>query len=526
MGLDSRTQASLEAAVRRVFAEHGHDPNLTGCGFGYRRRGGERTTELAVIAMVGRKVSAGLVSRQRLLPAKVGEWGVDVVEVRRPSRHAATSATSPTAEHTSLKEVWRPVIQGVSIGNLKDDRLAGTLGAIVVDKSDSTVCVLSSNHVIGRNDNAANGEAITQPAPADDHDHAAANKVATFKRAVPISNVPGTTTNHVDAAIARLDDPSGYSADVAFGLMKPISPTHPAVGMVVAGDPGTNCFLTRMDNTLTALNVRLIQETDGSICTAKPALDMNIEKVGRSSGYSSSTVDALGVIVKIDFSPAANGSDVRPMADMIWTQSFALDGDSGAVVCAGGNGHGFVEPKPQQGCDILGATGTYYNLPLTDDNALTSQIRDQFLAQSQLGRLLAGMIYQNSQVLLDRLAGKTASAYEQGYAKTYYQRYRDLVAGVLGNPNSTTTVTSNNVADLQNIIIGMSGGGPLNFRPVLTPAETSAAMTLCNDVFAKTVGMNYQQIVAFMNQASTYHTVVDKLNTLPSVAVVGPVTAG
>lgn len=51
-------------------------------------------------------------------------------------------------------------------------------------------------------------------------------------------------------------------------------------------------------------------------------------------------------------------------------------------------------------------------------------------------------------------------------------------------------------------------------------------MTLCNDVFAKTVGMNYQQIVAFMNQASTYHTVVDKLSTLSSVAVVGPVTAG
>jgi hypothetical protein len=194
---------------------------------------------------LGTAGTAGLVSRQRLLPAKVGEWGVDVVDVRRPSRHAATSATSPTAEHTSLKEVWRPVIQGVSIGNLEDRRLAGTLGAIVFDKSDSTVCVLSSNHVIGRNDNAATGEAITQPAPADDPDHADANKVATFKRAVPISNVPGTTTNRVDAAIARLNDPSGYSADVAFGLMKPISPTHPAVGMVVAGDPGTNCFLTR-----------------------------------------------------------------------------------------------------------------------------------------------------------------------------------------------------------------------------------------------------------------------------------------
>jgi hypothetical protein len=525
MQLEPDVHAALEQARRHLWAAHAADPNFTGCGIGLRRRAGRLVEEPVVIAMMVKKLRPGFVSQRRLLPSTVHaagtDWGVDVVEVGRLTRHGTTT-TAATLMQT-IPEKIRPPLQGAGILNATSTApvVTGSIGCFVRDNSDKTINIMSSSHVLGLMIDSSKGQTILQPSPS-----AAGGPgegIAKVKRTVPISDDP-TATNYVDAGIAQLTDQTAYGQGVARNLMPAISATHPAVGMVVAGDAGSNCYVARMDRTLTALGVSLLPATPSSPCVVAPTVNTNIEKVGCASGYSSSTIDAIGAQVKIDFSNDPQSySDPRVLQDLIWTQAFATWGDSGSVVCIGGDGMTFVVP-PRTDCSVLGAAGTYYNLPLTSDNTLTSQARDEFFAQSLVGNLLISVLYQNSQVVIDRLAGKTATADAQSYAHGFYTRYHDLMASVLANPASTATVTSQNIGDLQNVILGMSGAfgaGP----PVLTPAETKAAMALQASVIEKLQGMNRTQVLAFMNETSVYQNVLTQLSAIPTIEVSGPVTA-
>ncbi|GAA2128064.1 hypothetical protein [Actinomadura napierensis] len=515
MTFDAHSPATLEQARRDLFDRHFDDPNFTGCAIGRRRRAGAVVDEPVVVAMVAKKLSEGFVSRRRLLPKTIdvdgAAVGVDVVEVGRLARHGRASGPIP--------DRLRPPLQGGGISNTHGS-VAGSIGCFVRDNTDGTINILSSNHVVGRMSAGSAGETVAQPAAADSG--GTAETVAKLKRSVAVSTT--ATDNLVDAAIAQLDDQSAYAQDVARGLMAPISAGHPVVGMVVAGDAGTNCFLTPIGHVLEKLDVSLLPAGPSSPCTIAPQIGMHIEKVGRASGYSSSTVDALAAQVKIDFSEKGDRSDVRVLSDLVWTQAFNLPGDSGAIACQGGDGMTFVV-KPRVDCPFLGAVGGYYDLPLVDDNPLTTKARDEFFSQSLTGNLLISVLYQNSQVVIDRLQGKTADPDTQAYARGYYDQYHDLLAGVLADPDSTVTVTDQNLNDVLNIILGMSGAFGVG-EPVLTGDETNAALNLYDAVLSPTLGMDRAQILDYMQRQDVYQQVIDQASTVPTIEVTGPVSAG
>ena len=93
----------------------------------------------------------------------------------------------------------RPLLIGCSVAHY--DVTAGTLGAFVrtVGKRDE-ICMLSNNHVLANENDAAKGDAVLQPGPYDagrrTRDH-----VATLERFVRLRT---SRPNLVDAAIARL----------------------------------------------------------------------------------------------------------------------------------------------------------------------------------------------------------------------------------------------------------------------------------------------------------------------------------
>lgn len=522
---------ALELARQQLFATHRADPNFTGCGIGFRRRAGMVTDELALVAMVVKKRPEAVVSRYRLLPRTVEvagrSWGVDVVEagpVAFSAQHAAPRMARRTA-NTPITQLFRPPVQGCSISNLNGGA-AGTLGCFATGK-DGTVYVVSTSHVMAVDGTAKDGQLIIQPAVADSGTQV--DGIASLSYAVPF----GTGTNKVDAAIAQLTDQADYSTGVADDIMAPISPTHEAVGMVVADDwaqCGTNCFLSRMDNTASELGVTLVAATKSSSAIATPVLNMKIEKVGRASGYSSSVIDWVNVTVKVQYS-----GGVVTLSDMLWTQAFSMPGDSGAVACVGGNGATYVPPSQEctgGTCPLADAIAKYYNVPVDTNANLTVayNIRDNFLAMSSTGQLLIGLTYLNAPTGINRLQSRTGAAHRQSVAQaraeSLYSLYHSLVAKLARSPSPTAVVTSSEVSLVASVLFGLTAPVSAGGTDMLTSAESDAAWNLYSDIVQPTVGMGRQQLIDYMNESTVYQRVFDQLKAVPTIKINGTDPAG
>lgn len=553
---DRHTEDALRRGKQRIRASHGSDPNVTGVGIGYRFRAGQWTDEPVVTVLVAKKRTEAMVSKRRMLPKTVDvdgtAWGVDVVQGGPFRLHIAPSPTpsKPTGDardvqradvaekmmdsvlapdFTSLTEKVRPPRQGASISNLNetiaDGKVAGTLGCLVRDTGDGTICLLTCNHVIGRLNEGATGDPVIQPGGLDggvEED----NRIGFLKRFAALGD--GT---EVDAAIAQLDDQSGYTTAIMRDLMPEITPTHPAVGMVVAGDPyGINTFLTRMDATTVALGVEMLRGSPGSggggasTEIIGPAPGLNIEKVGRTTGYTSATILGIGFDLEVD---TEGDLGVITYENLVWTMFFSLAGDSGSVACLGGDGNLetvllFLELLIE--CTLLEALSTYYDLPLdSDENTdLSDQLRDKFMAQSKTGQLLIAATYNNSQVVIDRLNADTGEAHNQSLAQaraqSYYDAYHDFAATLITSDSPTAVVSSNELAAVASILYGL---GPA-VTNILTPSESTALWTLYASVLEPTQGMNRAQIIDYMNQDSIFNLVYSQIAQVGTIQVPGP----
>lgn len=111
--------------------------------------------------------------------------------------------TAPTPEE--LQQRRRPLVRGASIAHR--DVSAGSIGAFVTVDGDTSIYLLSNNHVLANSDLGQPGDDVLQPGPADGG--AAADRVGELFRAVPLTP---DEPNLLDAAIARLD--TGVEVDL------------------------------------------------------------------------------------------------------------------------------------------------------------------------------------------------------------------------------------------------------------------------------------------------------------------------
>jgi hypothetical protein len=519
MAWDESTRSALLRAKEQVLQQHGDDPNVNGAGIGLRTRAGELTDEPVVVVFVIKKRPEALVPRARLLPRSIEvdgrTWGVDVVETGHVVTGVGGGAGAAVLDrHTAallqpqglpIDERMRPPRQGASVGSLQFGG-AGTYSCTVRDLTDGTMCVLSCNHVLAGNDQGVAGQVIVQPGALDGG--TAADRIARLRRFHPI----GTATE-VDAAIAQLDDQAGFTDLVARDLMAPISPDHRAVGMLVAGGLGRS-FLAVMDTTLDALDIELVGATPTDRATAPATPGMAVEKVGRTTGYTSSVVGATNVDINVRIEP---GRTVR-YENLIMVPRLSCPGDSGSIVCQGGNGSTLA---PVCECVALETVGDYYDLPLTEDEDLADQVRDEFLAQSETGYLLVSAIYGNPE-LVHRLEEREVTDWETSYAQEYYDKYHDFVAAVLADPDSDAVLTQEHLDDIAFILFGLTNP-TTGIEPVLTPEESDVAWALYDEVLTPALGMDRRQIVAHMNDPAVYQTVHDRLRTVPTIDLNRPV---
>ncbi|MEU0511634.1 hypothetical protein [Amycolatopsis sp. NPDC006125] len=526
----SEVREKLKLGKKQILTDYGDDPNVTGAGVSLRRRNNQWTDEPVVVVLVQKKRVENLVSRRRLLPKSLnieGEtWGVDVVQAG-PFRnstlrdnapdYAKTPVTTAATGDPAITEFMRPVRQGAGISNLRDGRAVGTMGCYVRDNTDETICILSNNHVIARLNQGVPGDPVLQPGGYDGG--TAADQVATLKRFVPL-----TERSTVDAAIAQLNNQSASTELVARDLMQQITRNHPVVGMAVSGDAMGNCFLTRMDATIAALNVRPLVSRPvgpggGAVAgVVAPDLFINIEKVGRTTGYTSASIVGVDMDIFVD---TEGPLGIVQYEDCFWTLFFHWAGDSGSVACLGGNGNLplfiFLYFLP---CMMLASLESYYDIPVTQDEALSDKLRDDFLAQTLVGRLMISTTYVNTEVVQNRLASREGQDHsgEQAYAQSYYAQYHDFVATLLNDPNSAEVVTHEQLEDVANIIWGLYSTGTFTYE------EYACAQNLLAYVLVPTEGMNRSQIIDYLNQTDTYQTVYDLISQVPTIEVIGPIS--
>jgi hypothetical protein len=524
MELGVTDHAALHAAKSQLFASRSGDANFAGCGVGLRRRGGKVTGEPVVVAMVVKKLPAGALSRSRLLPKTVRvegrEWGVDVVEVGTITLGSPAGPASPDAGGPITQKL-RPPLQGCGISDASGSaQIAGALGCLVRDKSDGKICILGSNFVLAQSGTAPIGTAVIQPSQFDGG--GLSDKVATLKRFVAFSE---TSANETDAAIAQLTHQRGHSDKVADHLMAPISATHPAVGICVAADNhGLNCFLSPIDVTLSQLGVELLPATSANSCTVPPQVGMPIEKVARTSGYTSSTVDAVGTQIHV---VDPNTGKTSLFKNMIWTQAFFLGGDSGAIACKGGNGRTFVPPPaPALPCLVLASVGHYFSLPLPRDNSLTTRARKQFLSQSLIGNLMIGLIYNNTDTVVKRTKGKKGTDVQIKAAAPLYKRYRHFLVEGLDDPTSRKlVVTRSNIDDFNFILMGLAAvdNNPKLDPPLITIPEYKALHKILTEIAVHTEGMDQKGLIRFMNKVSVYEKIVAELKKARTIKLTGTI---
>lgn len=563
MSIHPEVRRALGKGRDQIWARHGKEPNFTGCGIGYRRRGGVVTDEPVVIAMVVDKLPAGALSSRRLIPSSVTvdgtSYGVDVVEAGPVYASGSATSRSPhdIAWETSITDPFRPMVPGCSIGNsdilaygqtpgqatgpLQSPAPAGTLGCFAQGPSGQ-VYVVSAGHIMagGFNNNWDTNTGnrpgsvvqpttdlgnIVQPALADQSGTGSTYTapVATADYVSSLDTTPGSLVNTVDCGTAVLKDASNSSTSVAQGLMQPISATHPAVGMCIASDGEGNSFLTRMDSTMQTLGMPFLGAQSDTDWVQAPVVGTNIEKVGRTSAYTSSTVDATDAIVTVNYVDNVVGAKVPvTLSGMIWSQYLSLGGDSGAVACAGGDGHTYVLP-PNALCGLMTSVQSYYALPANPaDNNLTNKLQSKMLTQTITGNLLIGLVYLNQQTIIDRLNTMTGPDHNQTTAQAFFQQiydtYRPVLISMLTSP-STFTLTPQMATD------GMNAWGMLSKAPadggqgLLTAQETNAiynSIVAWLDVIAS-AGWTYQQMQEWFDTPAWYDGIYQSIVLAPTI---------
>lgn len=478
-----KARTLVSAAKARYWPAFSKDTNIVGAAFGRREAHNEVTDEPAMVVYVVRKVAQRFLPLSRLLPRRIYLGGdyveVDIVE------------TGPLYPH-SFTARERPATFGISIINANDQPSAGTLGALVIDNTDGSQCILSNNHVMARQNAAALGERIIQPGSYDGGS-SPADDIASLKRFVPVN----ATGNTVDCAIAQINDGDVIN-QVHNNIFPVASSDHPAVGLLFAG--GCNrTIMNPVDSVLFQLNISF---PSGKGATTSADIGMNVEKVGRTTEYTTSTVKEIDatVVVAYEFGNATFDHQIA-------TAWMSDPGDSGSVVYRGGAGGN------EDHCGSCGSTSSASRIldtSLEREKDMAKFVRDQFLRHTRIGRWAIDLFYANEDRALERLNETNISQDDRLFAKKMYDKYRENAYSVFAQgEKSELTLTQHHIKDLEAAFS--------RAKPYLQKPEIHAGEQLLALIKTYGIGKNVRQILALLNDEKLENQVKEILSKVPSI---------
>jgi hypothetical protein len=285
--------APVRATGARAFAENiaGVDPgdNVVGVGTGEKIVDGKPTGQNALKFFVKIKYPKEQLTAKSLLPTQVSGLPVDVEEVgvfrafRQPNRARRVTASAGTMPNPKAR--WRPAQPGSSCGFADPAgmfTMAGTFGALV--RTGGSNYILSNNHVLADENQLPLGSAIFQPGLLDGG-HNPQDKIAVLSKFIPLK---AGVANKVDCAIAKLTPQSIAIRDILY--------IGPPQGTAVA------------------------------------AIDMIVQKFGRTTSYRAGRILSIDTDVKVGYETGTYLFVNQIIIRGLNSQAFSAAGDSGSLI--------------------------------------------------------------------------------------------------------------------------------------------------------------------------------------------------
>jgi endonuclease G len=155
MAVSERVQRAYEKALR----DYGHRPEVTGVDIGYKYKDGRRSDDVVLRVHLREKLAISLIDPAQLLPSEIDGVPIDVIQGSYMPSGGGVLALAARRHRRD------PVQPGLSISHHMGT--AGTIGAIVYDRTDGAPCILSNKHVLAEAALAEAGDQILQPGRID-----------------------------------------------------------------------------------------------------------------------------------------------------------------------------------------------------------------------------------------------------------------------------------------------------------------------------------------------------------------------
>jgi hypothetical protein len=167
---------------------------------------------------------------------------------------------------------------------------------------------------------------------------------------------------------------------------------------------------------------------------------MNVEKVGRTTEYTTSTIKEIDATVKIGYDFGEAEFDHQ-----IVTAWLSEGGDSGSLVYEGGKGG---DQDKCGGCGSAKAASAALEVDLNQEECMARVVRDKFLRQTRIGRWAVDLFYLNEERGLDRFAKSKIDPQDRDYARRLFDKYSEQArATFVEGERSQQTITDQHMRD-------------------------------------------------------------------------------
>jgi len=286
--------------------------NIVGIGIGKKIRRGKKTNKDCITILVSKKKPLSALSSKDIVPKKIEGLQTDVIEVS--IIRALYAKNSP--KYISIKSKgrtgrWRPSIGGISIGH--EDVTVGTFGCVVY--KNKRPYILSNNHVLANSNDAQINDPILQPGTYDGGKKD--DKIAILEKYVEIR--------------FEQEEPVCKIALFSLRLLNWLN---------LILKPSYKWGLTKKSSTVNQVDAAiakplspdLIKEDILEIGKIKglttPSIGLEVQKSGRTTGYSKSNIEVLDATIRVDYSSGKSAV----FEGQIITGPMSQGGDSGSVV--------------------------------------------------------------------------------------------------------------------------------------------------------------------------------------------------
>ncbi len=303
MANQAQLQAQLmnaRAAFRRALPHLLRRRNVVACGLGFKRVGGEWTDELSLVVSVERKLPKEQLTADDLIPAQVDGLRTDVQQTGR----FRALALDPRGR-------YRPAQPGLSVGHYLVT--AGTFGYLV--RRDEALFILSNNHVLANTNAAQAGDPVLQPARLDGGT-VGRDRIAALSDFVPLDFGEQQADHPLLELIAALLN----ALAALFGSSARLQATR-----LSAGENRMDAALARVD--APDLVIPGWPEIGQQQGLAEPQLGMEVQKFGRTTGYTTGIIRQVDVAVNVEYQ-----GRTAHFVDQVMTDPMSAGGDSGSAI--------------------------------------------------------------------------------------------------------------------------------------------------------------------------------------------------